>query len=107
MSEINLKNIQPRCGSQQHAFEELCCQLARRSCDESSEFVRLDGPLFQESGLDKRFSNVSIGEQQQIVSILVSLQEKVSKLKKMQDKTSLELNALMPSILDRAFRGKL
>lgn len=41
MSEIDFKQIAPRCGGQREAFEELCCQLARRTLD--VELIRLEG----------------------------------------------------------------
>ena len=46
-------------------------------------------------------------EQQRIVAYLDSLQSKVDALKKLQGETSAELDALMPSLLDKAFKGKL
>lgn len=46
-------------------------------------------------------------EQRQIVSYLNDLQAKVEALKKLQFDTAAELDALMPSILDKAFRGEL
>ena len=47
MSDFEFKNIAPRCGSERDAFEELCCQLARRTLPDTAKFVRLDG-----SGVD-------------------------------------------------------
>ena len=44
-------------------------------------------------------------EQRRIVVYLDGLQAKVDALKKLQAETAAELDALMPSILDRAFRG--
>lgn len=43
--------------------------------------------------------------QHRIVEYLDSLQSKVDELKKFQSETQKELNALMPSILDKAFKG--
>ncbi|MBZ5672399.1 MAG: hypothetical protein LAO04_22090 [Acidobacteriia bacterium] len=43
MDPINFAQIAPRCGGQQEAFEELCCQLARNSRPPGSSFVRLRG----------------------------------------------------------------
>jgi len=48
-----------------------------------------------------------IPEQRRIVDYLRGLQEKVDALKALQDESSKELEALMPSILDKAFRGEL
>jgi len=46
-------------------------------------------------------------EQRRIVAYLDDLQQKTDSLKAMQAETSAELDALMPSILDKAFRGGL
>ena len=46
-------------------------------------------------------------EQRRIVAYLDDLQAKVDQLKALQAQTAAELDALLPSILDRAFRGKL
>jgi type I restriction enzyme S subunit len=48
-----------------------------------------------------------LSAQHQIVAYLDDLQQKTDSLKSMQAATSVELEALMPSILDRAFRGEL
>jgi type I restriction enzyme S subunit len=49
----------------------------------------------------------SIDEQRRIVAELDALQMQVDSLQDLQAETSAELDALMPSILDKAFRGKL
>lgn len=49
----------------------------------------------------------SLSEQRRIVDYLDELQAKVDELKKAQTETLVELDALMPSILDKAFRGEL
>jgi type I restriction enzyme S subunit len=46
-------------------------------------------------------------EQRRIVAYLDDLQAKVDALKKLQSETAAELDALLPSILDRAFAGAL
>jgi len=46
-------------------------------------------------------------EQRRIVAHLDDLQEKTNALKTIQPETAKELDAFMPSILDRAFRGEL
>lgn len=46
-------------------------------------------------------------EQERIVAYLDNFQTKINALKKEQTKTSAELDALLPSILDLAFRGEL
>jgi type I restriction enzyme S subunit len=48
-----------------------------------------------------------LAEQGQIVSELASLRGRIDELKALQAETSKELDALMPSILDKAFRGEL
>jgi type I restriction enzyme S subunit len=49
----------------------------------------------------------SLAEQRHIVSALDILQAQVDSLKKLQVETSAELDALLPSILDKAFKGEL
>jgi len=48
-----------------------------------------------------------LAEQRRIVAELDALQEKVDALKRLQVETAAELDALLPSILDKAFRGEL
>lgn len=48
-----------------------------------------------------------IEEQRRIVAYLDNLQAKVDRLKQFQAKTHTELDALLPSILDKAFKGEL
>lgn len=43
MPDIDFQSIAARCGSQSNAFEELCCQLARRTCAVGSVFERFRG----------------------------------------------------------------
>jgi len=45
--------------------------------------------------------------QRRIVTYLNSLQEKLENLKKLQAETEKEIEELMPSVLDKAFRGEL
>lgn len=54
-----------------------------------------------------QFPCPDIDEQRRIVAYLDSLQAKVDRLKALQAQTAAELEALLPSILDRAFRGEL
>jgi type I restriction enzyme S subunit len=49
----------------------------------------------------------ALSEQHRIVNELDSLQSKVASLKRFQAETGAELNALLPSILDKAFNGAL
>lgn len=46
-------------------------------------------------------------EQRRIVAYLDDLQSKVDALKRLQAETAKELDALLPSVLDRAFKGEL
>lgn len=52
-------------------------------------------------------SNLPIYEQHHIVAYLDDLQAKVDSLKQLQAETAAELDALLPSVLDRAFKGEL
>jgi type I restriction enzyme, S subunit len=48
-----------------------------------------------------------LSEQRRIAAYLDDLQAKVDSLKRLQTETAAELDALLPSVLDRAFKGKL
>jgi len=50
---------------------------------------------------------LSLSEQQRIVTELDALQAKVDNVKRIEVETSEELEALLPSILDKAFKGEL
>ena len=52
-------------------------------------------------------SKLSIDQQRRIVIYLDGLQAKVDSLKRLQSETAAELDALLPSVLDQAFKGKL
>lgn len=52
-------------------------------------------------------SRLSLPEQRRIVAYLDGFQAKVDALKRLQSETASELNAMLPSVLDRAFRGEL
>jgi type I restriction enzyme S subunit len=49
----------------------------------------------------------SLEEQRRIAAYLDDLQAKVDALKQLQAQTQAELDAMLPSVLDRAFRGEL
>jgi type I restriction enzyme S subunit len=49
----------------------------------------------------------ALPEQRRIVSELDALQAEVDALKRLQAETAAELDALLPAILDRAFKGEL
>jgi len=53
------------------------------------------------------FPCMSIAEQRQVVAELEALQSKADTLKRVQMESGVELDALLPAILDRAFRGAL
>ncbi len=48
-----------------------------------------------------------LNEQRRIVAELDSLQREVDALKRLQIETAAELDALLPSVLDQAFKGEL
>lgn len=54
-----------------------------------------------------QFPLVSPAQQRRIVAYLDDLQAKVDALKRLQTETAAELDALLPSILDKAFKGEL
>ena len=41
MQDFDFRHIAPRCGGEREAFEELCCQLARRTLHGNAVFNRL------------------------------------------------------------------
>ena len=43
MLDFDFRQIEPRYGGEHEAFEELCCQLARRTLPDSAGFTRLHG----------------------------------------------------------------
>ncbi len=49
----------------------------------------------------------SLAEQRRIVTYLHEVQARVDAVRALQAETAAELNALLPSVLDRAFRGEL
>jgi type I restriction enzyme S subunit len=52
-------------------------------------------------------SGLGLAKERSVVERLDALQAKVDELKRLQAETQAELDALMPSILDRAFKGEL
>jgi len=52
-------------------------------------------------------SHTSLHKQRRIVTHLNGLQAKVDALKRLQAETAAELNAMLPSVLDKAFKGEL
>jgi type I restriction enzyme S subunit len=57
--------------------------------------------------LDFSISVPPLSEQHRIVTYLHALQAKVDALKRLQTETATELDALLPSVLDKAFKGEL
>jgi hypothetical protein len=55
----------------------------------------------------RKVNEPPLPEQRRIVACLDELQAKADALKAWQAETTVELDALMPSILDKAFRGEL
>ncbi len=51
--------------------------------------------------------DLALEEQRRIVAYLDGLQAKVDALKALQAQTQAELDALLPSVLDKAFKGEL
>ena len=49
----------------------------------------------------------SYNEQRRIVAYLDSVQAQLASLRELQSATGEELSALLPSVLDRAFKGEL
>lgn len=56
---------------------------------------------------DHRIPLPALAEQSRIISYLESLQEKTEALKQLQSDAAAELEALLPAVLDQAFRGEL
>ena len=52
-------------------------------------------------------SSLPVSEQRRIVAELDVVQVEVDSLKRLQAETTAELDALLPSILDKAFKGEL
>ncbi len=52
-------------------------------------------------------SKVWFDEQRRIVAFLDGLQAKINAVRELQAESGKELSALMPSILDKAFKGEL
>ena len=50
---------------------------------------------------------LSLREQEQVVEELKALQEKIERCKSMQTRSYYELGSILPSILDKAFKGEL
>ncbi|MCX6092674.1 MAG: restriction endonuclease subunit S, partial [Candidatus Bipolaricaulota bacterium] len=80
------------------------------ACKDQAEFFT-HGSSNRDLGLIRmseiRFPLPPLSEQRHIVAELDALQVEVAAAKRLQDETAAELDALLPSVLDRAFRGEL
>jgi len=63
--------------------------------------------ISKEKVLALRLPPFSLPEQGRIVAELGALQAEVNALKRLQTETATEIDALLPAILDRAFKGEL
>jgi type I restriction enzyme S subunit len=74
-----------------------------------AEFVKGSASPHLNIGLLKRFRVLvpHLDEQRRVVSALDGLRAKVDRLTALQARTAAELDALLPAVLDRAFRGAL
>lgn len=70
-------------------------------------FASAQAKLNQKNARQIRFPLPPLPEQRRIVAYLDGLQAKVDALKRLQAETGAELDALLPAILDRAFKGEL
>jgi len=107
------------CSADVYAFESISAELDPRFfmyslispiftayANEISGRTRMP-KLNQEQLFSFKMSYPDISQQRQIVSYLDRLQLSMGQLRKKQSETSAELNALLPSILDKAFKGEL
>lgn len=70
-------------------------------------FASAQAKLNQKNARRIKFPLPPLGEQRRIVTELHALQEQVFVLARLQTETAAELDALLPAILDRAFKGEL
>lgn len=100
------------------------CRLPRDEVDPDFVLCGLRGPAGQSQLLGQRYgqgkpglnlANIralslpfpGLAEQRETVARLNAMQAEVDALRCLQDETAAELDALIPAILDRAFKGKL
>jgi type I restriction enzyme, S subunit len=57
--------------------------------------------------MNSNMATFPLNEQRRIVAYMDGLQAKVNALRELQAESGKELSALMPSILDKAFKGEL
>lgn len=82
------------------AYNSRVLELVERSTHDTR---KLETPKL----LDTKVVVPPLSEQHRIVVELDAMQAEVDALKRLQSETAAELDALLPSILDRAFRGEL
>jgi type I restriction enzyme, S subunit len=77
--------------------------------DQIADWIKGSASPHLNIGQLKRFSFIlpPLDEQRRVVAQLDALQAKVERLKALQTRDAAELNALLPAVLDRAFRGEL
>ena len=63
--------------------------------------------ISKEKVMNLRMPCIPLDEQQRIVAYLDSVQARLASLRELQSATGEELSALLPSVLDRAFKGEL
>ena len=63
--------------------------------------------ISKEKVLNLLIPEKDLPEQRRIVAYLDGLQAKVDAVRQLQAATAAELEALLPAVLDRAFRGEL
>ena len=65
-------------------------------------------PIINQRGIGAfNISYPPLDEQRRIVAYLDSVQARLASLRELQSQTGEELDALLPSILDKAFKGEL
>jgi len=67
----------------------------------------LHGVEYPDVEIKNSLATAILPEKHSIVAYLDNLQAKVETLKRLQAETATELNALLPSIIDKAFKGEL
>lgn len=70
-------------------------------------FASAQAKLNQKNAMKISFPVPRLDEQRRIVAYLDGLQSKVDALKQLQAETQKELDAMLPSVLDKAFKGEL
>lgn len=76
-------------------------------CDEKSQGTSGKNRIRPERFLEIEIPLPPFPEQRRIVAYLDELQAKVDALKRLQAETGAELDALMPTVLDKAFKGEM